>query len=110
MATNRHLQHQSEDELRSLFNKTVTVIKEGIGSKAFRPRHIVNAAVVDSLMTGIAKRISSEGEIKNMTKLQQQYNKLLDTGNYLAATETGTSQEANVETRMRLAEEAFRGI
>lgn len=50
MATNRHLQRQAEDELAELFEKTVSVILEGIGPRAFRPIRAVNAAVVDSLV------------------------------------------------------------
>jgi hypothetical protein len=110
MATNRHLKRQSEKDLNNLFRKTVDVIQDTIGSKAFRPRRAVNAAVVDSLMTGIAKRVLEKGQVKNKTQLQEQYDKLMKTQAYLAAVETGTSQEANVETRLRLAREAFKGV
>jgi hypothetical protein len=110
MATNRNLQRQSENDLHNIFDRTVEVVQKGIGPRAFRPRRAINAAVVDSVMTGIARRIASKGEITDMAKLQEQYNKLIEMNDYLAAVETGTSQEANVETRMRLAEEAFKGV
>jgi hypothetical protein len=61
-------------------------------------------------MTGIAKRVLEKGQVKNKTQLQEQYDKLMKTQAYLAAVETGTSQEANVETRLRLAREAFKGV
>jgi len=109
MASNRSLQRQGEPELVELFEKTVAVIHEGIGQRAFRPIRSVNAAVVDSLMTGIAKRVSQR-EVKNTEQLKQHYDRLIKSENYLAAVETGTSQEANVDTRLRLAQEAFRGV
>lgn len=110
MATNRHLQRQSEEELQELFEETVSVIRDAIGPRAFRPRRAVNAAVVDSLMTGVAKRIAEKGEIKNKKQFAEQYDKLMKTRDYLAAVETGTSQEANVEARLRLAQEVFKGV
>ena len=110
MATNRHLQRQAEDELTGLFEKTVSVILEGIGPRAFRPIRAVNAAVVDSLMTGIAKRISEKGEIKNKVELKQRYDTLIENARYFESVETGTSQEANVQSRQRLAEKAFKGV
>ena len=113
MATNRYLKRQSEKELSSLFSQTVLAIRNSIGPKAFRPIRAVNAAVVDSLMTGVAKRISDKGPIKTKAQFRQmenQYEKLLKTKDYLGAVETGTSQEANVETRLRLAQEAFKEV
>lgn len=110
MATNRNLQRQSEEELKGLFEATVSVIRDAIGPRAFRPRRAVNAAVVDSLMTGVAKRISDKGEIRNKKQFAEQYDKLMKIRDYLAAVETGTSQEANVEARLRLAQESFRGV
>jgi hypothetical protein len=108
MATNRNLQKQSEETLHHLFESTVKLIAEGIGPKAFRPRRAVNAAVVDSLMTGIAKRLSSKPiAIKNFVELNRRFQQLLKDKAYVAAIETGTSQEANVSTRLSKAEAAF---
>lgn len=110
MAANRYLQRQTEHQLRTLFEVTVAVIRNAIGPRAFRPKRSVNAAVVDSLMTGIAKRISDVGEIKNLADLQKHYNQLIQRTDYLDAVETGTSDEANVEDRIRIAHEAFKGV
>ncbi len=108
MATNRHLKKQSENELRKLFTTTCKVILDGIGVKAFRPKRAVNAAVVDSLMTGIAKRIAVKGSpIKNFADLTRRFEKLMANSSYIGAVETGTSQEANVRDRLALAEKAF---
>ena len=109
MATNRNLERQAEAELRKVFHKTISVLNNTLGPRAFRPKRSVNAAVVDSLMTGVAKRLV-HGEIKHPEKLQRKYTLLLSTKSYIAAIETGTSQEANVEARMRLAKDAFADV
>lgn len=110
MATNRNLQKQSEKELREIFNRTTQTILEGIGGKAFRPKRAVNAAVVDSLMTGIAKRLLDKGDICDKRMLKLHFDELMQNANYMAAVETGTSQEANVRTRITSAEQAFSQI
>lgn len=108
MATNRNLQKQSEDRLTQLFEGTVKVIADGIGPRAFRPKRAVNAAVVDSLMTGIARRLSSKpSPIKNFTELNRRFERLMADKEYIPSVETGTSQEANVSNRLAKAEAAF---
>jgi hypothetical protein len=66
----------------------------------------VNAAVVDSVLTGAARRIQ-RGPVAAVDAFKRAYEQLLEDKEYRAAIETGTSQEANVETRLRLATEAF---
>jgi hypothetical protein len=107
MATNRQLTKQSGDELRAIFTATTKTIVSTFGSKAFRPRRAINAAVVDSLMTGVAKRLTSGGPIKNLQEAKKRFDKLMSDSEYFAAVETGTSQEANVKTRLTKAESAF---
>lgn len=107
MATNRSLASQSEQELSEIFNLTTQTILNGIGVKAFRPRRAVNAAVVDSLMTGIARRLMRGGPLKDLASLKAQYESLMADPAYMDATETGTSQPANITTRLAKAEQAF---
>jgi hypothetical protein len=107
MATNRGLAVQSEESLVKIFTLTTRTILDGIGVKAFRPKRTVNAAVVDSLMTGLAKRLLLHGTLKDFGSLKARYEALIADTTYLDATETGTSQPANVTTRLTKAEEAF---
>ena len=109
MASNRNLKRQTEADLRNIFCKTTGVLDSILGKRAFRPKGPVNAAVVDSVMTGIARRMS-QGEIRRPKELHREYESLLSNHEYISATETGTSQEANVATRMRLAREAFADV
>lgn len=109
MAGNRHLKRQSERELTKVFEKTTAVIANAIGPRAFRPVRAINAAVIDSVMTGVARRLA-EGPIKRKDQLVEHYDALLKNRDYRNAVETGTSQESNVESRLQLATEAFASV
>lgn len=109
MAANRDLTRQSEAQLTEIFERTTSVIAEAIGPRAFRPVRAVNAAVIDSLMTGVARRLTT-GPIERTDQLRERYRALLNNKEYVNAVETGTSQEANVSTRLRLATEAFASV
>lgn len=106
MAANRNLERQSGQELRRIFESTVAVIHELIGYHAFRPRRALNAAVADSVMIAIARRLQA-GPILDHQALKAAYTELFENHDYLAAVETGTSQEANVADRIMLATRAF---
>ncbi len=106
MASNRNLERQSDKELTKIFEETTAVIFEAIGTKAFRPVRAINAAVIDSVMTGVARRVSA-GPIKKIEQLAHHYRLLMDNKDYWDAVQTGTSQEANVKTRMDIATKEF---
>jgi len=112
MATNRDLKRQSEDKLREIFDLTTEVIGKYIGPKAFRPKRAVNAAVVDSVMTGVAKRLIDKGAItdKDKDKLNQAFDGLMKNVKYAGAVETGTADESNVKIRLEQAKKAFSQI
>lgn len=50
---NRHLEHESREELEGHFRNCVETIRSQLGESAFRPVRAVNAAAVDSLMTAV---------------------------------------------------------
>lgn len=110
MATNRNLKCQSEYDLKKIFNDTTTVILRGIGEKAFRPKRAVNAAVLDSLMYAVAKRLSAKGQINDISTFKNQYNELIANLDYMSSVETGTSQESNVANRISIAEKTFMDV
>lgn len=106
MARNKDLARQREDELVRIFNNTVTVLDQTVGAQAFRPVRAVNAAVVDSVMTGLAHRLDA-GPIDDLSQVAHEYARLMKNKRYRGAIETGTSQESNVATRLELATRAF---
>ncbi len=109
MATNRNLQKQSEERLETAFKKASDLALSAFGASAFKPKRSVNAAVADSILVGLAKRIA-QGNVEDVGGLKAAYRKLMMNPSFISATETGTSQEANVETRLRLATEAFAAV
>ena len=109
MAANRNLELQAEEKLREVFCKTTSVLGSTLGRNAFRPKRAVNAAVVDSLMTGVAKRLE-HGKIEDPDQFRRQHRSLFSDNEYTASIEKGTSNEANVVARMKLAENAFANV
>jgi hypothetical protein len=109
MASNQVLQRQDEATLRAAFEPTVELILNAIGPRAFRPARAVNAAAVDSVMTGVARRLA-KGPIQDPSGLKEAYVGLIRSSEYTPTIETGTSQEANVQTRLRLATAAFASV
>jgi hypothetical protein len=64
MADNRNIGDEDIKTLENTFATVVEVLRSAIGPKAFRTRSTVNAAVVDSLMVGVADRLD-KGTISN---------------------------------------------
>jgi hypothetical protein len=62
LADHRDLNGLDADAIRSTFVATSQAIAKGIGERAFRLTNAVNAALVDSVMVGVATRLS-EGPI-----------------------------------------------
>jgi Protein of unknown function DUF262 len=106
MAANRTLQKHGEEELRSLFESTVTAIHDYIGPRAFRLKTAVNAALLDSVMVGMGARLRS-GLIQAPDEVKPAYDRLLANEAYLGAIGRATADEESVKTRLGLAKEAF---
>ena len=106
MASNQKLSLHSEAELTRLFAEAIEVINQCIGSKAFKPQKALNAAVFDSVMVGVAKRLE-KGQIKDCSSAQKAYNTLLQNLEFATATERATGNTEIVALRMKLAIAAF---
>ncbi len=106
MAANRKLERQPEPDLRGVFESTVREIRQGIGDRAFRPFGSVNAAVLDSVMYGVAARLSS-GPIADKAALRKEYQELIKTPAYLDAITRATADEESVRARLDKATKAF---
>lgn len=91
--------------LKETFIKSIEVVDTNI-PKAFRLVRALNAAVFDSVMVGVAKRIA-EGIPLHDQETRTAYNNLLANSSYRQACEQSTAREENVKTRRNLAIEAF---
>ncbi|MCZ6873434.1 MAG: DUF262 domain-containing protein [bacterium] len=109
MGGNKHLAKNNEIEIRNAFETTIEVAYKCLGTTAFKPRRALNAAVYDAVLVGIAHRLAN-GQIQDCEALKTQYDNLLFEQAFISATETGTSAEDSVSSRISLATEAFEDI
>ena len=110
MASNRDLQHQNRRTLLEVFQGVTGFIHQNLGQDAFRPYRNINAAVVDSIMVGIAHRLAAGGPPRSKATAKSAYAKLTISAKYRSTVETGTAQEASVETRLEMAKKAFASL
>lgn len=96
-------------EVEKVFKDTIDVAKKALGTKSFRVVRSINAAVFDSIMVGIARRLK-QGQISDFDAMRKSYEELKQDSNYLKATSKGTSDEAAVMSRLNLATKAFSEI
>ena len=106
-AANRDFQIKPEKELEDIFKATTSTALSAIGEKAFRLEKAVNAAVLDSVMVGIARRIKTMDSVANTEGLKRKYEALLEDTDYLSAVQSATADEESVRKRLRMATEAF---
>jgi uncharacterized protein with ParB-like and HNH nuclease domain len=109
MGKNRHLKLQSAEEISNLFYKTVEAINKSLGKGAFKPRGALIAAIFDAITVGIARRLE-KGDIRDIEAVRQRYVSLLSNKRFAKVTETHTSDEENVVTRLAIATKAFADI
>ncbi|MBI5604277.1 MAG: DUF262 domain-containing protein [Deltaproteobacteria bacterium] len=106
MGSNKMLQKVSRKSLTEAFLPTVRLIAATLSQRAFRPERALNAAVLDSVMVGIARRLQ-RSSIKDEKKIIPVYESLLGAKEYMSAVRAGTSDEPNVTLRIDKAVKAF---
>jgi hypothetical protein len=105
----RNSSNQFLAEAKLLFSHTVAVVLQSIGKKAFRPERAINAAVFDSVMVGLARRLA-KNSVPNNDSILTAYEGLLSDRDYRLSVFYATSDEKNVANRLRIATEAFAGL
>lgn len=105
-STNRNLPRQSADQLTQLFGSTIEAIFKAIGSRAFRPERVLNAAVYDAVMVGVARRLE-RGGVDNPDALKAAYDHLLSENDFIGTYTRATADAENVKKRLELATAAF---
>jgi len=109
MAKNVDLKPEDEEELRHLFDATVDAIHKFIGPRAFRLKSAVNAAILDSVMVGVARRLVAR-EVVKPESFADAYRTLLNNEGFGAATSRSTADEDFVKTRLDQAVAAFAAV
>jgi hypothetical protein len=106
LGDHQELQGLSAKAVTSTFDATSQAVAKGIGERAFRLTNAVNAALVDAVMIGVARRLQ-KGPIKNLSSLKPAYDKLLTDEDFTTAIGRATADEEQVRTRLTKAEAAF---
>lgn len=106
LTLHRKLDKRSGSEFQKVFCEAIDVCSKTLGKKAFRPERAINAAVFDSVLVGLARRLQ-KGPIQNLAEFTKQYNVLLAKKEYQESYLRSTADEERVSTRIKLATEAF---
>jgi hypothetical protein len=109
MGKNRDLSVYPALKLAEAFVPAIELAGRCLGPQAFKPRAAFNAAVFDSVMVGIARRLL-RGPVTDFGNLSQKYQDLIADTDFTQATETGTSSEERVNKRLELATGAFSDV
>lgn len=97
------------NECKQVFGDTIKYVRLSIGDKAFRPERALNAAVFDSVMFGLSKRLQRQPE-PNLSAFKEAYDKLLSDEVYLESVSRSTSDENNVSRRLEIASKQFSNL
>ena len=100
---NRNLGLHDEATLRGTFEKTISVVRRGLGQKAFRLKTAVNAAVLDAVMVGVSSRLAEGSDLTDFAALKAAYDSLLANDTFRTATGRATADEEYVRKRIDLA-------
>ena len=109
MGMNRHLEHQSKDELSRIFVSTVETAAKSIGPNAFKLEKVITASIFDSVAVGISRRLE-RGSIADHTELARRYQELLKQEHFLNAVTVSIADEKNVHLRIEMATKAFADV
>ncbi len=96
-------------ELRKAFGSTISAVRQGIGEKAFRPIRAFNTAVFDSVMVGLARRVS-QSPAPDPRKVGEAYDQLLQDKSYQEFWARSTADEEFVKKRIAAATAAFANL
>lgn len=110
MSKNRDLALYNKDNLETLFIKTIGAIYRSIGENSFRTGNKLNAAIFDSVMIGVCKRMETNFLPIDFKKLEKQYNLLLIHPDYKDYVGSSTSSESAVKGRINKSIEYFEKI
>lgn len=98
MSRNRNLELYNKETLSNLFISTINLLVEAKGNELFRKGKSVNAAVFDSVMVAVAKRI--QDRTLSVDECRSLYDSLMQNHTYLEYTITATADEKQIKGRI----------
>jgi len=109
MVSNRNLDKYDSETLDSVIYPTIKYVNDALGGKAFRMGGRINAALFDSIMIGLSKRLES-GNPRSKESFVLAYDKLIANPSFTSLAKEGTADEHTVLSRIRIATEYFAEI
>ena len=109
MARHRKLDKIPQEPMSAVFRSTIEVLYAGLGNRAFRIARVLNAAVFDSVMVGVARRLETQ-RINDLHDLRFRYANLLENEAFRLVAERATADQEAVAKRIELATSAFRDV
>jgi uncharacterized protein with ParB-like and HNH nuclease domain len=91
------------------FTTTINAVHKAVGSKAFRTGNVLNAAIFDSVMVGLALKLKNTVSLDSKV-IQEAYEHLLKDTIYQNLVKQHTSDTSNVETRIGKSIDTFSGL
>jgi Protein of unknown function DUF262 len=107
--SHRQIEPSAATEMRNSFLGALGVVWQSAGKTAFRPSGAFNAAVFDSVMVGVARRLRV-GPVSDNAGFETALQQLLSDPGYRDATSRATADVDTVAKRLRLATQAFADI
>ena len=105
MYKNKDLKLYNQQFLTNLFESAITLIVSAKGNDAFRRGNAVNAALFDSVMIGVAKRLQ-EAEM-SVEECRQKYDSLMQDDAFMENATFSTADEKPLKERIRMSIEMF---
>lgn len=93
--------------LKRIFEETSDLCWNALSSSAFRPIRALNAAVLESVMSALARRLRKKGPPPSSTVVKNAYETLLASDKFRAGWERATADQEVVKVRIREARKAF---
>lgn len=106
MATHRNPDNKRISEYSTKFTNTISLVDISIGKEAFRIGNAINAAILESVLIGITKRME-KGGIKEPAKIRELYLKLMQNRDYVDSVIRTTGNVNNVKNRINIAIKTF---
>ncbi len=96
-------------EAERIFSQTIKLAHQSLNGKAFRPDKILNAALFDAVMVGLARR-TEKGAVTHSAAVKTAYDALLLDNEFIDLISQHTSDDSNVKQRLQKATLAFAGV
>lgn len=109
VASNRELEKFDEAKIKGVFEPVVVLAQKHLGPAAFRPVRNLNAALLDSVFVGLAKRLE-KGAVTKPDDLKPALDAIMKNNEFEDAYTKSTTDEARVAKRLEMATKAFDAV